>query len=504
MFRINNSEYQNYGLTFLEKEDSIVSILYDRFVINEMHKWQEAANNSNIKIAFFKGIIEKYDVYKSQSLYREYSDIDLLIERKDVYAFCDICKNLHYYHSAGEINKEWIDSSINTDSRHHLAPIIKNILNNNMTIGVEIHTVLDPAWNRNKNRDIYIQEIIQHRETYKCNWNFSLYGMDITDRIVFSFLHFSKDYLADFSTLYYCPEKQLFHGKTLMDAFLIVEKYHKQINVDDLVNRVIFFDLYYQTLFSCQMVTEVFELKPNNIFQKITQKLNDGISSHKLTSFIKKILYSSYITILEKGTKNKLDFYKHTIRKCISMNPMINAKKHVTTLLPLHNYTSNPQISVSYKWDDASFELRLELNKASINTYNNTTTGNYDGISIRVYNPSYTVEEDNAVRNLLVSFKETKSGTIIPDITFNGRNPFERGIIVVDNVSVNHIYEGGKIKVNISIPWESLKININNIRFIGMDCHVRTYSNQIEEVAYFSNIEEPFYNPAKFGMISFC
>ena len=121
-----------------------------------------------------------------------------------------------------------------------------------------------------------------------------------------------------------------------------------------------------------------------------------------------------------------------------------------------------------------------------------------------MYNPSYTVEEDNAVRNLLVSFKETKSGTIIPDITFNGRNPFERGIIVVDNVSVNHIYEGGKIKVNISIPWESLKININNIRFIGMDCHVRTYSNQIEEVAYFSNIEEPFYNPAKFGMISFC
>ena len=112
MFRINNSEYQNYGLTFLEKEDSIVSILYDRFVINEMHKLQEAANNSNIKIAFFKGIIEKYDVYKSQSLYREYSDIDLLIERKDVYAFCDICKNLHYYHSAGEINKEWIDSSI--------------------------------------------------------------------------------------------------------------------------------------------------------------------------------------------------------------------------------------------------------------------------------------------------------------------------------------------------------------------------------------------------------
>ena len=502
MFKISNSEFQNYGLTFLEKNDSIVSILYDRFIINEMYELQEAADKANIKIVFLKGIIEKYDVYKPLFLPREYSDIDILIERNDIYAFCNICKNLQYHPLEGEIDRAWIDSNIINDGRHHLPPIFKSMLNDKIMVCVEIHTVLDPAWNRKKNRELYIQTIINRKETYNCNGNLVLQGMDATDRIIFSFLHFCKDYLADFSTFYYCPEKQLFHAKTLMDAFLIVEKYYERINVEDLVNRIIFFDLFYQALFSCQMLMEIFELKFNNIFLKILQGLNERLSSHEISSFIDKILFSSYITILENGTKNKFLFYRNAINKCVSLNSTVEAKKHIATLIPMRCSTKKSQTSVFSKWSDTSFEIQVELNKAQINAYN--TNHNYDGISIRVYNPEYTIEEDNAVRNLLVVFKETMDGTIIPDVTFNGRNPFERGIIVADNISVNCVCKGEKTNINIAIPWSLLKIKIGKTKYIGLDCHVRTYINQNEEIAYFSNAQEPFYNPAKFGRVTFC
>lgn len=492
---LNKETYKRFNIESLIQKEDFACYFFDRFFIPELLEIQRRANLADIPILFIKGLVERYDTYKGQHLNRHMCDIDLLVSINDINRMCDIMKELGYKPlREDEITDDWVRSNVSNLVSHHLPTIEKRIANNSTSLQIEIHNVLTPHWNRLANRNKFTEEILKQR----CvpSKELGLYGMDICNRIAFSFLYFTNDFLPNLLTFYYCPQNQLFNGKTLLDAYLILLKYENQIDYDLLVNRIRFYRLEFNALLAAKLMNELFESAQTS---KLLDCLVCNLNNITPRSHSENILYSSYLAADGICDKDNIEFYKLTVSNSISRNKNITIIKGKNAVFELNGNIDN---IVYVTWDDfgISFELNLKIN--NIKCWSNDVK-EYDGVNLRIYNPDYDIERDNAVRNIFVCFKKSVTGEIIPDVSFNQKDPTQKGIMIASNVVASLKQYTDRCRIAITVPWSLQNIDPSKTNFLGFDCTVYLIGANKEGILlYWSTEENPYYNPAKFGRIS--
>ena len=95
-FLLNYESASRFSLDFLWSKPSSVEDMINKIAIKEMLTLQRLADEKNIRIAFFKGIIEKIDTYDNANIRRLQHDIDVLVSPDDVLDFKNICKSRNY------------------------------------------------------------------------------------------------------------------------------------------------------------------------------------------------------------------------------------------------------------------------------------------------------------------------------------------------------------------------------------------------------------------------
>ena len=72
-FLLNYESASRFSLDFLWSKPSSVEDMINKISIKEMLTLQRLADEKNIRIAFFKGLIEKIDTYDTRLLRTSYS-----------------------------------------------------------------------------------------------------------------------------------------------------------------------------------------------------------------------------------------------------------------------------------------------------------------------------------------------------------------------------------------------------------------------------------------------
>ena len=494
--KLNKEDYARFGLEFLAKEESYADCYFERFIIPELRQLQSAADAEGISILFFKGYIEKYDTYKPLHLNREQCDVDLLVALEDVWALCRICSSFGYVSSSGALTEEWVNASVSDLNRHHLPVIHKSLLNDALAIHIEIHVALTPQWNRMDDRSAYVRSILRH----KCvpNEALGLYGMCLSDRLIFSFLYFTNDFLADLSTFYYCPDNLLFHCKTLADAYLIYKKYARSIDVSRVMERIHEFGLEYCALFSVRILQNLFDSEAlNEVLAQLPDASIDEARANGL-SFIDKILYSAYLSAQKMAESGNVPFYKQVIANCLSMNETLRALKGKRAYFHLKGLDGAPAYFI---WDDSGITLSIEIPKKELQYWREDIRC-YDGLNLRIYNPDYDVRLDNAVRNIFVCFRQSEQQETSADVTFNGSDPALRGTEPAKDIKAALLRSGKAHQVLVTVPWSVQNLNPSACAYIGFECTLCLYDGTVPTLFYWSNGAGLHHNPAKFGRVS--
>ena len=494
----DKNNFAQYGLDYLFAEESYAGYYCDRFAVPELLRIQNAAEQESIHVLFFFFFVEKYDTYKPLHLNREQCDTDILVSAKDAWRLCRICKDLGFMPLSGVVDEQWFETSISDLSRHHLPALRKNIIHDTIFITVEIHVVLTPMWNTLPDRNEYVNDILK----YRCipNEKLGLYGMSVTDRFIFSFLYFTNDFLSSMLTFYYCPNERLLNCKTLADAYLLLTKYHKQLDTELIVQRIHTFGLECNALFSVSIMRGLFDVRQFDELLTHIQRRCLHFLQGKTLSFANKVLYSAYAVsdeLFACAEYSEITFYKKVLSRCISMNETLYAPKSQKTAFHLHGRL--PTTSYFF-WDDRAMTIHIEIPKSEL-LYRQEDAIRYDGINLRFYNPDYCLEKDNAVRNVFVCFRKKENREEEADITFNGTDPTLRGTLPANGIKVHSERNGNLYRVDITIPWSVQGFIPAVCSHIGFECTLSLYNDGKHELAYWSNGTVPHYNPAKFGKI---
>ena len=500
---LNAQNAERFGLSFLFEKYYSAEQKIDKFIFNEMLELQNAAEARGISLVFFKGIIEKMDTYDDFSVKRVQKDIDLLVSLDNIYSFCKICEQSGYEYQRDSkcIPNSFISESLSRLSCHHLPTIYKKVLNGMLTISLEIHIAIDADWRIDKLNVLHSDGMIQRREKMKKYPQ--IYTLDVYDRLIVSLHHFSKHFLAGFLTYYYCPTSRLFDCKTLVDAYFIIKKYENIIDHKILKAKIQSYGFFDHIRFAVKMITVLFSLEDQQKFLMETILEEPFINSIKKNgiNFAAQTLYAATESADELHIKTNLNFYKETVFRCIYRNEAVYAEKDKPILLSLKNMEcsriSNITSQVQWTNEYLDFIFVMDVPFSFVGDIYDIK----EGISIRIYNPDFNFEDDNAVRNIFICFDKVNN-CIIPNITYNGAESFKKG-----NRELNRAYvmcDAELRHITFRIPWTELKIKVDHIDFIGLELMLNHGINRAKpQFYYYSNSSLPHHNPAKFGSIRF-
>ena len=488
---IDKSRYSHYGLGFLNEKNTVANKFIDHYIIAELNSLQNMADKKGIPILIFKGLIEKYDTYLSYDLYRDQWDIDILVSIDDIYSFCEICNKMGYSTYNGSIDDNWVSINLTELNNRHLAPIFKYLFGGAFRLTLEIHTVINTKWNYENDRGKITREILLRRcKMETCE---GLYGMDVIDRFLFSLFYFSNDYLAPALSYYYCPDNLLFRCKTLVDASLILEKYQNDLDISALIERIGYYGIACNVLFSVEMLSKIFVIDARNVLKRIIEGCESMLKQPSELSFENKVLYSAYKACTVFRENNDIDFYKKVIENCLCLNKQIVVPKNRSIELSLLGSTL---AKAFISWEDTAMTISINIMKESL-MYFEDVSSKYDCMNIRIYNPAFDFALDNAVRNIFVCIKQGN----VADVTFNGAEPTVRGKLLADSITAACVRGEDSFIVSINIPWSVQNINPLETKHIGFECTIGLYNNDNRDFIYWSNNKAPHYNPAKFGKV---
>jgi hypothetical protein len=197
--------------------------------------------------------------------------------------------------------------------------------------------------------------------------------------------------------------------------------------------------------------------------------------------------------------KDNIEFYKTVVSNSISQNANLSVVKGKTSIFKLNGNIDN---NVFVVWDNIGISFQLNLKTPYINCWSSNIE-EYDGINLRIYNPDYDIEKDNAVRNIFVCFKKNDAGEIISDVSFNQKDPTQKGTMVAPNVEASLNRTHDYYQITITVPWSLQNIDPATTNYLGLDCTVHlTGTNEKNVLLFWTTTEEPYYNPAKFGRLS--
>ncbi len=504
-FLFNYESASRFSLDFLWSKRSSVDDMVNKISVKEMLTLQRLADEKNIRIAFFKGMIEKIDTYDNANIRRLQHDIDVLVSPDDVLDFKNICKSAGFNISelGEEISDEWVNDSLNNENKHHLPLILKYFFGRSICLGLEIHVAIDSMWRRKEISNSLCREMLSRRVSI--TKSIPLYGLDIYDRLIISMHHFAKHFLANCLTYYY-EKTKLFECKTLLDAFLIIKKYAISIDSELLALRAEHYEMLEHVKFASTVMSQLFHFDVNElrIFEKLyCHKYKRNIANIPAADKADLVLRCATKSVGNLLVCSDIDFYKRFIFNCLNQNIQVdasNAKKQCS--LPLKSFaTSNvePQTEATFLWDDmvATFAFSFEQPLKHHNSNNKFN----DGISIRLYNPSFSFEKDNAVRNILICAIKNESDKDSIIATYNGVDSFRIG---ARQIPCKWMSKNSLNCFSVSFDWKELMIDISENSYIGIELMIQRTSNtgnESPQLFYFSNCVSPHHNPAKFGLI---
>lgn len=450
-------------------------------------------------------MIEKIDTYDNANIRRLQHDIDVLVSPDDVLDFKNTCKSTGFNISelGEEISDKWVNDSLNNENIHHLPLIKKYFFGRSICLGLEIHVAIDSMWRRKGKSNTLCREMLSRRASI--TKSIPLCGLDIYDRLIISMHHFSKHFLANCLTYYY-EKTRLFECKTLLDAFLIIKKYAISIDAELLALRAEHYEMVEHVKFASMVMLQLFHFDANElrIFENLyCHKFKRNTTNMSIANKAELVLKCATKSVGDLLACSDIDFYKRFIFNCLHQNIQVdasNAQKQCS--LPLKSFaTSNvePQPEVTFLWNDMvatftfSFEQPLK-NYISTNKFN-------DGISIRLYNPSFSFEKDNAVRNILICAvkNELDEDSIIA--TYNGVDSFRTG---ERQIPCKWMSKNSLNCFSVSFDWKELMFDISENAYIGIELMIQRDSNANNaspQLFYLSNCVPPHHNPAKFALI---
>lgn len=419
-----------------------------------------------------------------------------------------------------------LKSHINNIEIHHLCAFKKCILNGTFEIHLEIHHVIDVNWHTFFLKNHYdLTHFMLENTAFNKVKNCNIRTLCIEDRLIVSMHHFARHLVSNITGFAVNDCGQLFQCKTLLDAFLLYQKYQNQLNYEILYNKIELYgfkdyiaisnkfieELFDERIFNCEMINNLNDYK-YNVWQNI---ISDAII---------KTISSEFLL-----TEDSEVFYKAVIDRCISRNPNYYCKKGYrdNQIILIDEFAEsetkrrfgtisreglNPKspndskAEIKMTWDNEYLYIIFNVTDKCLKYYGKTQKNIWsDGVTLSIYNPDFTLSKNNLLISLMfnIAIAENEKKYVLVSNNIQTQNKE-----FSENKILNHICEFEEAPAGynlyLKLNWVNLDVNIKNIDHLGMDIAINNVNSDdavIDSVLCWSNPVKSYYCPAKFGKI---
>jgi len=238
-----------------------VNKMQNKIFREEMVRLSKLFAKENIKMVFLKGLSLAYDVYSDPDL-RKSSDIDVLIDYKDILAIIEVLKMEGYLDS--KTNKPVGYDDIvgyaerkNIDTILHFNPIYKISNLSGYVITIELHISIF-SYLENK---LDVMSGIVNDAVLQDFFGSNIYVLEIHDRLIHLLAHLSKDYFKrDLDHAFTSKELgvKYFDFKLLHDIALVISKYKNDIEWNIFLEKTSVYKKSNEIHMACRLVDHVY------------------------------------------------------------------------------------------------------------------------------------------------------------------------------------------------------------------------------------------------------
>lgn len=516
-----------YELDFLQRPLSRMS-KFQLMYYNKLKKYYQKAIRDiydaapyNGAVALMKGFAEDEDLYSEY--FRTYNDIDLLIDEENIYPFIENLASLGYSFSDKPLNASNVQYDLSVSAHQaHIDPIFKKY--GNITVCIEIHTVLKNTWKQLKeynNMDLtkaVMQDVLPLDSGY--------YVLSPVDRFVFGLEHFGRHIIS-----YYEQEwlhKKIFsvplHYKSLFDAILIFYKYGLENKLEEIYDRISLLGFHYDISVANHILNTVFDfhfIDKNRLERCGNYAVNaqDAVSSQFITNL-------DAADIIKDGFCQKgIDFIKYSLSKSISAEfkngkaelYIDNNRKSVTKdkygsilrypFLQARETHCSAHIQLSYDAQYLYFSISVMDDCLKISGPGVPNAWG-ESFNIFIYNPCYHYQNTHPITGLFVTPVFDENNILKVQMMYNNKWSDERGnqVIRLEDSCYEIKLENNGYKMNLKLKWELFEIDFHTLNYLGLDVilnDVDTDEPELDTVQCWSNISVQLHNPSRYGMLRF-
>lgn len=253
--------------------------MFNEVIISESKKLIKSTKKSGIKIIFLKGLFLAADLYQPIEM-RVFSDIDLLVDSKNLNKVLDILGKLGYVDEDFEcVTSKKVNEYLQT---HHLIPFRKEGKFNNKKYKVEVEVHIQPFHSRLDYKKIKIQEI-DNLAVRQRLLDIDVLLLEHNVRLMHLLKHFTRHYVDDYFILFSEGRgKPFLPIRCLHDIVLFINKYADIIDWEVILNKSIEWDICVDMLFPIKILNDIYgEVVPLCFVENLENNMKRGIILEK-------------------------------------------------------------------------------------------------------------------------------------------------------------------------------------------------------------------------------
>ncbi len=313
------SEKMSLQFPFLKNNlqyEELLKLKY-KLICIELRSVKLEFDREKIPFVILKGISLARRLYSEPSK-REFGDIDILVESKDLYSVIVILKKLGYK-SDNETDAESVKDFINQVSREeHFFPLYRKAAGS-VNFMIEVHIDIVPLWMFRIDPDVTTK--ILHRR--KIEEGFPV--MEEYDAIVFQMMHLIKHYIAGLTSGFICgnfDEGVCLRG--FHETSLLIDKYIGFFNRIDFIERVMELGACQEVQIVLRWIDKVYpalsEIKKIQLHSKKKECIADNFCEALYAVDTDKIFFANPQLVAS-------EIVDHLHRKSITLNCFRNIKE---------------------------------------------------------------------------------------------------------------------------------------------------------------------------------